>query len=110
MRVSTVSVAAELRIPHLAATGLQLFDDHYTGKLRGEYCGGEGKVHAAGSYCSRFGLKLVQAAFYGDALADIPLLELVGFPRVVNPVPALEKLAQAKNWPILHWELEDHKT
>jgi phosphoserine phosphatase len=38
---------------------------------------------------------------YSDSVTDLPLLEVVGHPRVVNPDRALRRIAAARGWPVL---------
>lgn len=93
--------ARELRIPHLLATRLELADGRYTGRISGPYCGGEGKIGFAEAFCRENGVRLADAAYYGDSITDVPLLERVGFPHAVNPAPALRAAAETRGWPVL---------
>ncbi|HBM06852.1 MAG TPA: HAD-IB family hydrolase, partial [Pseudomonas sp.] len=43
------------------------------------------------------------AYFYSDSINDLPLLEQVAHPHVVNPDPLLREQAEAKGWPQLSW-------
>lgn len=38
---------------------------------------------------------------YGNHPADLPLLETVGHPHVVEPTRALAKIAAQRAWPVL---------
>lgn len=38
---------------------------------------------------------------YSDSITDLPLLETVGNPRVVNPDRALRRIATVRGWPVL---------
>ena len=93
--------ARELRIPHLLATRLELANGRYTGRISGVYCGGEGKIGFAETFCRNHDTSLAEAAYYGDSITDVPLLRLVGFPYAVNPAPALRAETWANGWPIL---------
>ena len=42
-----------------------------------------------------------RSTFYSDSTNDLPLLECVGEPVATNPGPALERIAQARGWPVL---------
>ena len=66
-------------------------------------CYGIGKVDMARRFLSGSGYGLDQAAFYSDSHADLPLLEQVGFPVVLNPTQILADVAQERNWPVLDW-------
>jgi phosphoserine phosphatase len=37
-----------------------------------------------------------------DSINDLPLLEAVGHPKVVNPDPVLEKIAADRGWTIIN--------
>jgi HAD superfamily hydrolase (TIGR01490 family) len=46
---------------------------------------------------------LRDAWFFSDSINDLPLLEAVGQPLVVDPDPTLRQAAAARGWPVLHW-------
>jgi HAD superfamily hydrolase (TIGR01490 family) len=77
------------------------------GNLKGEFeaplCYGEGKVIRAERYGAEHGLDLDLSYFYTDSLSDLPMLERVGHPFVVNPDPRLKRVAKREGWPILDW-------
>ena len=77
------------------------------GNLLGTYehplCYGDGKVRRAESLANANGFNLDDSYFYSDSYSDLPMLERVGNPRVVNPDPKLKKYAIKKGWPILDW-------
>ncbi|MFA6716061.1 MAG: HAD family hydrolase [Victivallales bacterium] len=83
------------------ATRLEIKDGRYTGKLDGEYALGAGKIKIAREYCESHDLTLTDAAYYGDSVNDIPILEAVGFPIAANPCSELETKAKENNWPIV---------
>tara|TARA_B100001250_G_scaffold391352_1_gene392136 strand:+ start:4199 stop:4870 length:672 start_codon:yes stop_codon:yes gene_type:complete len=66
-------------------------------------CYGQGKVDLARQYVSESGMDLHQAAFYSDSHSDLPLLEAVGQPVVLNPDTLLVQAANDRNWPVLDW-------
>jgi phosphoserine phosphatase len=43
------------------------------------------------------------AYFYSDSRNDLPLLQVVDHPHVVNPDPTLRAHAEQAGWPILNW-------
>jgi phosphoserine phosphatase len=51
----------------------------------------------------RLGFRLADATFYGDSATDLPLLERVRHPVVVNPDARLRKHASARGWRIESW-------
>ena len=46
------------------------------------------------------GIDLAKSYFYSDSITDLPLLELVGHPQVVNPDPLLYREARRRHWPV----------
>lgn len=64
----------------------------------------EGKLKIAQDFASARGVALKDCSFYSDAYSDLPLLENVGSPQVVNPDRNLEKEARRRNWPIHRYE------
>jgi len=41
---------------------------------------------------------------YGDSPGDLPILEAVGHPRVVNPIRGMRRIARRHGWSILRWD------
>lgn len=81
------------------------------GHLRGTFerpiCYGEGKVHRAQRWAERHGIDLERSFFYTDSYSDVPMLEKVENPRVVNPDPRLRRTALSRDWPIEDWSVPD---
>ena len=50
---------------------------------------------------AREGYALEHCYAYSDSITDLPMLEAVGHPTVVNPDRALRKEAAARGWPVL---------
>jgi len=84
-------------------THLEAKDGILTGKVIEPLCYGEGKVYWAKRFCRENGLDLSKSYFYTDSITDLPLLELVGHPRIVNPDPLLKKEAQNRGWEIQYF-------
>jgi len=74
-----------------------------TGALVSPLCYGEGKVTHAERWAQENDIDLETSTFYTDSLSDLPMLERVGNPRIVNPDPRLRRLARRRKWPILDW-------
>ena len=49
------------------------------------------------------GFLLEEATFYSDSYTDLPLLERVGEPVVVNPDPRLRREAARRGWRVERW-------
>lgn len=92
-------IARALGATHAMATRMVVEDGKYTGDIA-FYCFGEGKVEAIRALADREGYALEHCYAYSDSITDLPMLELVGHPTVVNPDRTLRKEAVARNWPI----------
>lgn len=66
-------------------------------------CYGEGKVNRARRWADEHDVDLDASYFYSDSYSDLPMLERVGHPRVVNPDPRLKRAARRRDWPIEDW-------
>jgi HAD superfamily hydrolase (TIGR01490 family) len=97
-------LARELGIDHVIATELEVDE---SGCLTGEYhepmCYGRGKIERVARLAEREGFRLEEAAFYSDSITDLPLLEQVARPIVVNPDARLRRVAKRRGWPIQNW-------
>ncbi len=96
-------VARYLGIEHVLCTRLEVKDGILTGKVIRPTCYGEGKAAAARKLAASEGLDLSVSHFYTDAVEDLPLLELVGRPHVLNPDAKLAQLARERHWPTQHF-------
>ena len=82
------------------ATRMVVEDGKYTGEVA-YYCFGEGKAQAIRELAAREGYALEHCYAYSDSITDLPMLEEVGHPTVVNPDRGLRKEAVARGWPVL---------
>ena len=76
----------------------------YTGEIVGQACFREHKVSHVQAWLARRGVRwedVERSWFYSDSINDLPLLEAVTDPVVVDPDPALRAAAQARGWPIM---------
>jgi HAD superfamily hydrolase (TIGR01490 family) len=92
-------IARALGATHAMATRMVVEDGKYTGEIA-FYCYGEGKVEAIRALAEREGYALEHCYAYSDSVTDIPMLEAVGHPTVVNPDRALRKEATGRGWPV----------
>jgi HAD superfamily hydrolase (TIGR01490 family) len=99
---ATAPLAAELDIPHVLCTTLEVREGKFTGQCE-QVCYGDGKVAAAERWAADHGVDLGRSAFYTDSVSDLPMLERVGEPRVINPDPRLRLLARRRRWPVEWW-------
>ncbi|HEV3293295.1 MAG TPA: HAD family hydrolase [Streptosporangiaceae bacterium] len=82
------------------ATRMEVADGHYTGQVE-FYAYGQAKADQVGRLASERGYSLPHSYAYSDSITDLPMLEIVGNPRAVNPDRALRKVAQQRGWPVL---------
>ncbi|HEY6573412.1 MAG TPA: HAD-IB family hydrolase [Mycobacterium sp.] len=93
-------IARALGATHAMATRMVVEDGKYTGDVA-FYCYGEGKVEAIKELAAREGYALEHCYAYSDSITDLPMLESVGHPTVVNPDRALRKESVARGWPVV---------
>ena len=93
-------IATMVGATHSVATRMVVADGRYSGEV-GFYCAGENKAIAAKELADSRGYDLADCFAYSDSVTDLPLLEVVGHPTVVNPDRALRKVAAQRGWPIL---------
>jgi HAD superfamily hydrolase (TIGR01490 family) len=93
-----------LGVSHVLATRLEVHGGLFTGNYVSPLCFRKGKVFWAEKLALDLGGRLQDSAFYTDSITDLPLLERVRDPRVVNPDPKLRAVARKRGWPILHFK------
>lgn len=93
-------IAGALGADDAIGTRMQIVEGRYTGEID-FYCYGEGKATAARTLAAEHGIDLSASYAYTDSITDLPLLEVVGNPRTVNPDRALRQLARERRWPVL---------
>jgi HAD superfamily hydrolase (TIGR01490 family) len=97
-------VAAELGIDHVICSELELdVEGRFTGQIVEPLCYGLGKIERTARLAEREGFELEDAWFYSDSITDLPLLEVVKNPVVINPDRRLRKIASKRGWPIEAW-------
>ena len=94
-------LARHLGVPHILATQLEVRQGCFTGNYIPPLCFRQGKVFWAEKLALELGADLSQSTFYTDSITDLPLLEKVKNPRVVNPDPKLRGLARQRGWSVL---------
>jgi HAD superfamily hydrolase (TIGR01490 family) len=82
------------------ATRMEVTDGRYTGQME-FWAYGEAKASRVRELAARRGYRLRDCYAYSDSVTDLPMLEVVGHPRVVNPDRALRKIAVQRHWPVL---------
>ncbi|MEE2904578.1 MAG: HAD-IB family hydrolase [Myxococcota bacterium] len=81
-------------------------EGYFTGDLIKPACYGKGKLVHANRYLNDTKGSLENCYFYTDSISDLPVLEAVGYPKIVAPDRKLRKEAYARGWPILDWSRE----
>jgi HAD superfamily hydrolase (TIGR01490 family) len=92
-------LAEMLRVDHFIATRPKIEEGKYTGELD-FYAYGPFKADAINELAEERGLDLSGSYAYSDSATDLPMLELVGHPVVVNPDKDLRKIATERAWAI----------
>ncbi|HYF58531.1 MAG TPA: HAD-IB family hydrolase [Burkholderiaceae bacterium] len=90
----------------LVATRCEVVDGRFSGRVDGTPCFADAKpgrvrewLAESGRDWSSFGT----VRFYSDSANDLPLLEAVAEPIVVDPDPRLAAIAAARGWPVQRW-------
>lgn len=91
----------DLGIEHLLVNRLLVSEGRLTGDALRPLCYGEGKRYWVQHFAEERRIDLHGSYFYSDSITDLPVLALVGNPRVVNPDRLLRRQARRRGWPIL---------
>lgn len=102
-------LAYELGADYVYAAELVEENGRFTGKLKGMASSNAEKADRVNEYAKKRGISLADSLAFGDSVADIPMLEVVGHPHVVNPDASLQSLAKKRGWPIINWGLEPRR-
>lgn len=95
-------LARELGFDGALGSTCEIVDGAYTGvSLRP--CHGESKAAAVRELAELEGIDLAASTAYSDSHTDLPFLEAVGHPVVVNPDRELRRLAAERGWPVLQF-------
>jgi HAD superfamily hydrolase (TIGR01490 family) len=97
-------LARRLRIDHVVTSELEVdAGGRFTGRPVEPLCIGEGKVVRTHRLAEQLGFRIEEATFYSDSVTDLPLLERVREPIVVNPDPRLARIASRRGWKVVRW-------
>ncbi len=100
-------IARDLGIPHVMCTRMEVEKGVFTGNIIKPACWGEGKALAGQHMAEKYDLDLNKSYFYTDSAEDLPLLEIVGNPRPINPDTKLSSLAFQNDWPVYRFNEEE---
>ena len=78
-------------------------EGNYSGELE-FYAYGANKAEAVRELADREQLDLSASYAYSDSITDLPMLEVVGHPVVVNPDKELARVAREREWEIRDFE------
>jgi HAD superfamily hydrolase (TIGR01490 family) len=97
--IETVEPLGEyLDVDAVIATRARLDEEgRYTGDLE-FYAYGPHKAEAIREMAVTEGIDLARSYAYSDSITDLPMLELVGYPVVVNPDRDLQRIAREREW------------
>jgi HAD superfamily hydrolase (TIGR01490 family) len=93
-------LSSRLGLTGALGTVAETRDGVYTGALAGGLLHGEAKAAAVRALAAREGLDLALCSAYSDSANDLPMLQLVGHPHVVNPDSRLLAEARQRGWPV----------
>ncbi len=101
-------LAKALDASAVLAPSLVESNGRFTGELTGPPIAAEEKAKRLRRFADEHGVDLARSFAYGDSIADLPMLEAVGFPHVVNPDRKLAAKAMERGWPIHNWTVAAH--
>ncbi|MFJ5295341.1 HAD family hydrolase [Pseudomonas sp. NPDC088368] len=97
------AIAERIGVDEVLAIDLEVAHGVYSGNTRGVLTYREGKITRLMEWLDQEGENLEGASFYSDSRNDLPLLQKVDFPHVVNPDAVLKEAAEKAGWPIHRW-------
>ena len=96
-------IAEYLAVDAVLAPQLHEQNGQFTGELTTVPLIGEEKAKAVRNYADQHEISLEESYAYGDSQSDLPMLECVGNPVVVNPSKALRQKALKSGWEMHEW-------
>ena len=96
-------MADYLGIDAVLAPQLSEADGVFTGELTTVPLIGAEKAKAVRNFAAQHEISLEASYAYGDSSSDLPMLECVGNPVVVNPGKKLREKALASGWEMHEW-------
>jgi HAD superfamily hydrolase (TIGR01490 family) len=93
-------LAQYLGVEHTISTRAEIDDEgRYTGGVE-FYAYGPYKAEAVRALAESDGIDLAESFAYSDSITDLPMLDAVGHPVVVNPDRDLRRIALERGWEI----------
>lgn len=97
-------LAREVGADAVYAAKLVERDGRFTGELASMAVSNAEKGVLVAKYAEEQGVSLAESHAYGDSVADLAMLEAVGFPHAVKPDSRLRAIAAERGWPVLDWD------
>ena len=94
----TRPIADLFNVPTLIATEFEVVNQKFTGKVLNTPCFREGKVSKVKKWVDDNNFDLSKASFYSDSFNDLPLLEKVKNPVIVDGDDKLLEIGKNRNW------------
>lgn len=94
-------LAQELGVTSVLANRLEVEQGRFTGKLLPPQTIGIGKRKTVVDFLEKSKALAEDCYGYGDHVSDLPMLESVGHPRVIEGNADLTSIAQERGWPVL---------
>ncbi len=100
-----VEPLAELLEVEVDCAHLIVKDGIMTGDLESPPPAGEARSTLLKQYAGRNSIDLAESFAYADSLSDLPMLEEVGNPVVINPDARISQVASQRGWRVERWEM-----
>ena len=97
----TAPIAQLFNIDDLIAAEPEMNNGEFTGKLSGIPSFADGKVTRYEQWLQENNYQPETSGFYSDSHNDIPLLNMVTHPIVVDPDDLLKIEAEKRGWPVM---------
>jgi putative phosphoserine phosphatase/1-acylglycerol-3-phosphate O-acyltransferase len=95
------AISDYLEMDEIICSTLETTSGIFTGNPEGSLCFGKEKVARLTEFCNKNNINPCHSWYYGDSIADLPVLSSVGNPVCVNPDKKLLKTARKRGWRIL---------
>jgi len=99
-------LAAYLAVDSVLAPQLREQNGKFTGELTTPPLIGQQKAKAMKAFAEQYSISLERSYAYSDSQSDLPMLNCVANPIVVNPGKALRQKALATGWELHEWLLK----
>ena len=94
----TRPIADLFNVQTLIATEFEIKDQQFTGKVIDAPCFREGKLNKVQKWVNDNNFDLSKASFYSDSFNDLPLLEKVKTPIIVDGDDKLVEIGKNRDW------------